>query len=108
MNNLRVLKYLKHTLGVDEAAKTAWYKHWVEQGLEALEAQLARSSATGRFCHGDTPTIADLCLVPQVANAQRMGCDLSAFPRILRIHEHCNAQPAFQHASPARQPDATP
>ncbi|ADP15116.1 maleylacetoacetate isomerase 1 [Achromobacter xylosoxidans A8] len=106
LNNLRVLKYLKHTLGVDEAAKTAWYKHWVHQGLEALEAQLAGSAATGRFCHGDTPTIADLCLVPQVANAQRFDCDLSAMPNVVRIDAACRALPAFDAAAPGKQPDA--
>jgi len=106
LNNLRVLKYLKHTLGVDEAAKTAWYKHWVHQGLEALEAQLAGSIATGQFCHGDTPTIADLCLVPQVANAQRFECDLSAMPNVLRIDAACRALPAFEAAAPGKQPDA--
>ncbi|MCY1365325.1 Maleylpyruvate isomerase [compost metagenome] len=106
LNNLRVLKYLKHTLGVDEDAKTAWYQHWVHQGLEALEAQLANSGATGRFCHGDTPTIADVCLVPQVANAQRFGCDLSAMPNIVRIDAACRELPAFDAAAPGKQPDA--
>ena len=106
LNNLRVLKYLKHTLGVDEDAKNAWYRHWVQQGLGALEAQLAASSAAGRFCHGDTPTIADLCLVPQVFNAQRFGCDLSAMPNVLRIDAACRELPAFDAAAPGKQPDA--
>lgn len=106
LNNLRVLKYLKHTLGVDEAAKTAWYQHWVRQGLEALEAQLAGSSATGKFCHGDTPTIADLCLVPQVANARRFECDLAAMPTVMRIDAACRELPAFDAAAPGKQPDA--
>lgn len=106
LNNLRVLKYLKHTLGVDEAAKNAWYKHWVHQGLEALEAQLVRSSATGRYCHGDTPTLADLCLVPQVANAQRFECDLTSMPSVMRIDAACRELPAFADAAPGKQPDA--
>jgi len=106
LNNLRVLKYLKHTLGVDEEAKTAWYRHWVHQGLAALEAQLAGSPATGRYCHGDTPTMADLCLVPQVANARRFDCDLSAMPNVVRIDAACRELPAFAAAEPSRQPDA--
>ncbi|MCF7766190.1 MAG: maleylacetoacetate isomerase [Achromobacter pulmonis] len=106
LNNLRVLKYLKHTLGVDEAAKTAWYQHWVRQGLEALEAQLAGSAATGKFCHGDTPTMADLCLVPQVANARRFDCDLGAMPTVVRIDTACRELPAFDAAAPGKQPDA--
>src|SRR5690606_4726115 len=71
LNNLRVLKYLKRTLGVPDEAKNAWYRHWVEEGLAALETMLARSPETGRYCHGDTPTMADICLVPQIANARR-------------------------------------
>lgn len=106
LNNLRVLKYLKHALQVTEEAKTAWYRHWVETGLTALEAQLAGSPQTGRYCHGDTPTLADLCLVPQVANAQRFDCDLGAMPTTLRIVAACNELPAFQQAAPANQPDA--
>ncbi len=105
LNNLRVLKYLKHTLGVDEAAKTAWYKHWVHQAWKPW-------SATGGFFRHrpllprDTPTIADLCLVPQVANAQRFDCDLSAMPNVVRIDAACRALPAFDAAAPGKQPDA--
>lgn len=106
LNNLRVLKYLKHEVKADEEAKNAWYRHWVDTGLAAVESMLANSSETGRFCHGDTPTLADLCLVPQVFNARRFGCDLSAMPTILRIDEACNALPAFQKAAPENQPDA--
>ena len=106
LNNLRVLKYLKHTLGVDEDAKNAWYRHWVHQGLQAFEAQLTASSATGRYCHGDAPTIADICLVPQVANARRLECDLSAMPTVVRIDEACRELPAFDAAAPGKQPDA--
>lgn len=106
LNNLRVLKYLKHTVKAEEEVKNEWYVHWVQTGLAAVESMLANSPQTGRFCHGDTPTLADLCLVPQVFNARRFGCDLSAFPTILRIDEACAALPAFQQAAPESQPDA--
>jgi maleylacetoacetate isomerase len=106
LNNLRVLNYLTQQLGLDEAAKTRWYRHWVALGLEAFEAALARSDATGRFCHGDSPGMADCCLVPQVFNAQRFDCDMSAYPTLMRIHDSCMQQDAFQAASPARQFDA--
>ncbi|OZI44402.1 maleylacetoacetate isomerase [Bordetella genomosp. 5] len=106
LNNLRVLKYLKHTLQVSDDAKNEWYRHWVDVGLGALEAMLAQSDDTGRFCHGDTPTVADLCLVPQVYNARRFGCDLSAFPTIERIDAACGELQAFVDAQPQNQPDA--
>ncbi|OZI36511.1 maleylacetoacetate isomerase [Bordetella genomosp. 1] len=106
LNNLRVLKYLKHELKVSEDAKNGWYRHWVAVGLEAVERMLAASEATGRFCHGDTPTLADLCLVPQVYNARRFDCDLSAYPTIVRIDAACNAVKAFIDAQPQNQPDA--
>ena len=104
LNNLRVLKYLKHTLGVDEDAKNAWYRHWVHQGLQAFEAQLTASSATGRYCHGDAPTIADICLVPQVANARRLECDLSAMPTVVRIDAACRELPASMPPRRASSP----
>lgn len=106
LNNLRVLRYLLHTVGVEEAQKDAWYKYWVDKGLEALERSLARDPATGRFCHGDTPTLADVCLVPQLANARRVDMDLSPFPTLTRIESHCIALQAFADAAPANQPDA--
>lgn len=106
LNNLRVLKYLKHTLGVEDQAKDAWYRHWVETGLASVEAMLSRSDRTGRFCHGDQPGLADLCLVPQLFNARRFKCDESAFPTIVRIDAACAELDAFQKAAPARQPDA--
>ena len=106
LNNLRVLRYLTKTLGVSEDAKNTWYRHWVVSGLAALEAQLASSSSTGRFCHGDTPTLADVCLVPQVFNGKRLDCDLSGVPTVMRIHDACMALDAFQRAAPAAQPDA--
>jgi len=106
LNNLRVLRYLKHELGVDEAQKNAWYAHWVALGLGAVEQMLAGSPDTGRFCHGEAPGLADCCLVPQIYNAQRFGCPLDAYPTIGRIVAACNALPAFQQAAPERQPDA--
>lgn len=107
VNNMRILRYLQDVLGASDEQKNAWYQHWIREGLSAVETLLTRHGH-GSFCFGDAPTLADCCLVPQVANAQRMGCELSAYPRILRIHEHCNAQPAFQQAAPQQQPDYTP
>lgn len=106
LNNLRVLKYLKHELGVDDEKKNAWYRHWAERGLLAIERMLADSALTGHFCCGDTPGLADLCLVPQVANARRFDCDVSAMPTVVRIDAACCALPAFVAAAPANQPDA--
>ena len=106
LNNLRVLRYLVRTLGAGEEAKNAWYRHWVEEGLGALEAMLAGDSRTGRFCHGDTPTLADCCLVPQIFNAQRFDCQLDHLPTLMRFHEACMALPAFAEAAPSQQPDA--
>ncbi len=106
LNNLRVLGYLKNELGADDAAKNAWYAHWVALGLQAVEDMLARSADTGRFCHGDAPGMADCCLVPQVFNARRFQCPLDAYPTIQRIAAACEELPAFQQAAPDRQPDA--
>lgn len=106
LNNLRVLRHLKHDLGVSEEQKDAWYAHWVALGLAAVEEMLARSPETGRFCHGDAPGLADCCLVPQVFNAQRFNCPMDGYPTIARIVAECEALPAFQQAAPERQPDA--
>jgi len=106
LNNLRVLQYLKNTLGVSEEQKDAWYRYWIDVGLEALETRLARDTATGRYCHGDAPTLADICLVPQLANARRMNIDVAPFPTLIRIDAACNNLPAFADAAPAKQPDA--
>ncbi len=105
LNNSRVLNYLKRDLGVDEAGVAGWYRHWVGLGLAALEQSVARGGA-GRFCHGDQPTLADICLVPQLFNARRFECDLAGFPRLLAIETACQALPAFIDAHPSRQPDA--
>jgi maleylpyruvate isomerase len=106
LNNLRVLKYLKHELGVNDEQKDAWYRHWVEAGFTALEQQLAGSARTGTLCFGDTPTLADACLVPQVFNAQRFKVDIAPFPTIQRIWEHAAQIDAFARAAPGVQPDA--
>jgi maleylacetoacetate isomerase len=106
LNNLRVLNYLSRELQVDAAKKDAWYRHWVALGLAAFESALARGSDTGRFCHGDTPGMADCCLIPQVFNAQRFECDMAGYPTMMRINDACMELDAFQRASPARQPDA--
>jgi maleylpyruvate isomerase len=106
LNNLRILRYLVKQAGLSEEAKNAWYVHWVEEGLAALEAHLAESSDTGRFCHGDTPTLADCFLVPQVFNAVRFNVDLTPYPTIMRIDAACQEVPAFAAAHPSKHPDA--
>lgn len=106
LNNLRVLRYLVRELKVSEEAKDAWYRHWVESGLEAVERQLVGQPATGSFCHGDTPTLADCVLVPQIFNAQRMNCRLDHVPTVMRIFGACMALAAFQKAHPSACPDA--
>jgi len=106
INNLRVLEYLRTTLLADEAQVTQWCKHWITEGLQALETLLANSTETGLFCHGDQPTLADICLVPQVFSAERFGCDLSQWPTIERISRHCRSLDAFIAAEPQRQADA--
>ncbi len=106
LNNPRVLRYLQDSLGVSDADKDGWYQHWIHEGFSAVEAMLAQSPAHP-FCFGKEPSIADCCLIPQVANASRMNCPLDAFPRIMAIYRHATAQPAFQKAAPERQPDFT-
>ncbi|MBX3455307.1 maleylacetoacetate isomerase [Ferrovibrio sp.] len=106
LNNLRVLRYLVREMELSEEKKNQWYRHWVETGLQALEAMLVSDPRTGSFCHGDKPSMADICLVPQIANAKRFGCDLSACPTVMRINDHCLTVAAFANAAPERQPDA--
>ncbi len=106
LNNLRVLQYLTRVLNVSEDAKNTWYRHWIDLGLAALEAQLATDAATGSYCHGEAPTLADICLVPQLANARRFAIPLDAYPTLLRIDENCRQLAAFANAAPERQPDA--
>jgi len=106
VNNLRVLAYLTGTLGIDEAAKLGWYRHWVAGGLDAFERMLSDSDETGLCCHGDRPTIADCCLLPQVYNARRFDCDESRWPEVVRIAAHLAGMPEIQRAAPENQPDA--
>lgn len=106
VNNLRILQYLGREFGATQEQKDAWYRHWVEAGLLAVEQLLAAHPGTGVFCHGDAPTLADCCLVPQVFNARRFDCPLEAMPTIRRIVAACEALPAFRNAAPALQPDA--
>jgi maleylacetoacetate isomerase len=104
VNNLRVLKYLSGTLKVDEEAKNIWYRHWVRTGLESFERQLNQLPA-GRFCYGDTPTLADCCLVPQIFNGQRFNTPFDGLPRTMAAFEACMALSAFQQAQPSACPD---
>ncbi|HEA15867.1 hypothetical protein LCGC14_2071680 [marine sediment metagenome] len=104
IDNLRVLKYLSSELGADDDAKNAWYRHWVEVGFEKLELLLDSSH---QYCIGDKPSLADVCLVPQVFNAYRFNVDMTAYPKIAAIYERCNKLAAFIDAAPQNQPDAT-
>lgn len=106
INNLRVLQYLGREFGATEAQRNAWYRHWVELGLAAVETRLAGDGRSGAFCHGDRPGLADCCLVPQVFNARRFDCDLSAMPTVRAIAARCEELEAFRRAAPAAQPDA--
>ncbi|OLE32240.1 MAG: maleylacetoacetate isomerase [Alphaproteobacteria bacterium 13_1_20CM_3_64_12] len=109
INNLRVLRYLLRPLGQDEAAVETWYNHWIAEGFGALERLLAEGGRTGRFCHGDTPGLADIVLVPQVFNANRyQSLDLTPYPTIVRIYQTCLGIDAFAAAHPDRQPDREP
>lgn len=104
LQNLRVLDDLKTGFGADQAAADAWCQRWITDGLAACEALLGRRGSSS-FCFGETPTLADICLVPQVFSAQRFGVDLSGMPRLRSIHERCEALRAFADAHPKRQPD---
>jgi maleylacetoacetate isomerase len=107
LNNLRVLKYLSDVLEVTSEQKDAWYKHWIAEGMGTVERLLERRTANhvGPWAFGSDPTLADVCLIPQIANALRMGCDLSAFPCALSVFQHAKQHPAFVKAEPRNQPD---
>lgn len=107
LNNLRVLQYLKNELHAQEDARNQWYRHWVSVGLEGLEALVQRHGKKDHdFIFGDTPGLAEICLIPQMFNARRFDIDLSTFPRLLAVEEKCLELSAFQEAAPDRQPDA--
>ncbi len=106
LNNLSVLIRLKSQFDADDAATTAWYNHWINEGFRSLEQMIANSPHTGRFCFGDTPGMADIYLVPQVWNARRFGVELDAYPVICRIDAACRDEAAFADAMPEVQPDA--
>jgi maleylacetoacetate isomerase len=104
LNNLRVLKYLVRELKVEEEAKNTWYRHWVREGLEAYERALQLLPAS-TFSYGASPTLADCCLVPQIANGQRFNVSFDGLPRTMAAHDACMALPAFQRAQPSSCPD---
>ncbi len=106
LNNLRVMQYLERTLQASAEARTAWTLHWMAEGLAAMETLLADHVATGTFCHGDQPGLADACLVPQLYNAHRFGLALAPYPTLQRIEAACLALPAFDAARPEHQIDA--
>ncbi len=106
LDNLRVLRYLAKPLGHDAKAVEEWFNHWIRLGFEAIEPMLAQDKLSGRFCHGDNPGLADICLVPQVFNAQRYpSFDLKPYLAILRVFENCMKLEAFARARPEQQPD---
>lgn len=106
INNLRILQYLEKELGLDDGARASWARAWIEDGFAAMEAMVAADPRTGDYCFGDRPTLADICLVPQVFNSRRVGVDLARYPTLARIHENCMRVAAFADEAPERQPDA--
>lgn len=108
LNNLRVLQYLENEFGLPKESRESWVRHWICHGFRGVEDMLAEDPATGTYCEGDTPGMADLCLIPQVYNALRFDVDMTAFPTIHRIHGNCERLDAFRDARPENQPDAPP
>jgi maleylpyruvate isomerase len=106
IQNLRVLNYLKSAHGQTDEQVNQWARHWIELGLTALEQMIVKQPVRGQFCFGDCPSLADICVVPQLGNARRFGCDLSQYSTILEIEKHCLTIPAFANAAPEQQPDA--
>jgi maleylacetoacetate isomerase len=106
VNNLRVGRFIKHTWNISDDDIVRWQRHWIKVGFNALETMLSSSKETGKFCHGDAPTIADICLIPQVANARRVKLEIETWPTIARIEAHALLHPAFDAALPKNQPDA--
>ena len=106
LNNLRVMQFLERDFSSPAVERERWSRHWITEGFRALQALLGDNSSMGLYCEGDSPTLADICLVPQVYNARRIGVDLAAYPDIVRIEQQCLALPAFEAARPENQPDA--
>ena len=105
VNNLKVLKYLETQLNISGDEKKSWYNHWINEGFNTVEIWLEKHQTSDKYCFGSEATMADCCLIPQVANALRMGCDLNKYKHILAIYDHCIKQPAFKKAAPENQPD---
>ncbi|MBL0901185.1 MAG: maleylacetoacetate isomerase, partial [Reyranella sp.] len=108
IQNLRVMGYLREKYGQTEESAFAWSRHWIEVGFDAYEASIAKDPTTGSYSHGNSPTMADMCLVPQVFNAGRFKVDMKRYPTIQRIFDTCMKHPAFVAAQPSKQPDAEP
>jgi len=106
INNLRVLQYLEKDLALDEPARNAWVRRWIDDGFAAMEKTLAGDSRTGTCCFGNTPTLADICLVPQIFNGERFGVEMERYPTLARINEACGQLSAFKDQAPGKQPDA--
>ena len=106
LNNLRVLRYLEYNLNLDDAQRTEWYQFWIATEFRALEARLSNVGQHGKFCFGDSPSMADVCLVPQMVNARRFNCNLSEYPILIQIDANCRSMEEFQKAAPENQPDA--
>jgi maleylpyruvate isomerase len=106
IQNLRVLNYVKATYKQTDEQVNQWAQHWIDLGFAALQEMITAQPKRGKFCFGDTATLADVCLIPQLGNARRYGCDLAKYPTILEIEKNCNALPAFADAAPEKQPDA--
>ncbi len=105
LNNLRILKYLKDPLGHDQETVNIWYRHWIALGFEALEASV-REQGSARYCFGDSPSLVDICLAPQMYNARRFETDLYPYPNLVRVDAHLREMKAFADAAPEAQPDA--
>lgn len=106
LNNVRVLKRLRSQFGADDAAVNEWYGHWIAEGLGSLEAFVAHEGRCGRFLHGDAVSLADVCLVPQIFNAQRFSCPLADYPKLMTVFDNCLRLPAFRDTQPNTQADA--